>query len=140
MGEQILKIKSLNMKIIKSNITWFLLLFAIGFTSCEKDEIKDGGGKTLVKIIDGGGDPIVLPMDVNPSTETILIADLRKDAVSEADANTSTTITLTNTQAYLDAYNTAHGTAYVLLPTAAYTITPASGVTVSGNTWTVTLA
>lgn len=128
------------MKIIKSNITWFLLLLAIGLTSCEKDEIKDGGGKTLVKIIDGGGDPIVLPMDVNPPTETIQILDLRKDAVSEADLNTATTITLTNTQAYLNAYNTAHGTSYELLPTSAYTITAASGVTVSGSTWTVTLA
>ena len=128
------------MKIIKSNITWFLLLLAIGIASCEKTEIKDGGGKTLVKIMDGGGDPIVLPLDVNPAIEKILIADVRKDAVSESDVNTATTVTLTNTQAYLNAYNTAHGTDYVLLPTSAYTIAPESGVTVSGTTWTVTLA
>ena len=116
------------------------MFFAIGLTSCEKEEIKDGGGKTLVKIKDGGGDPVVLPLDVNPPTETILIADLRKDPMSEADANTATTVTITNTQAYLNAYNTAHSTSYELLPTAAYTITAGSGVAVSGNTWTVNLA
>lgn len=128
------------MKIIKSNITWFLLLFTVAITSCEKAEIKDGGGKTLIKIKDGGETPVVIPLDVDPPIEEILVADVRKDAVTEADVNTATTITITNTQAYLDAYNTDNGTDYVLLPTSAYTITPESGVTVSGNTWTITLA
>lgn len=128
------------MKIIKPNITWFLLILLIGITSCEKAEIKDGGGKTLVKIKDGGETPVVIPLDVDPPIEEILIADVRKDAVTEADVNTATTITITNTQAYLDAYNTAHGTDYVLLPTSAYTITAESGVTVSGTTWTINLA
>jgi hypothetical protein len=128
------------MKIIKSYTSWFLLLFVVGITSCEKAEIKDGGGKTLVKIIGGGADPLVIPMDVDPLVEEILIADLRKDAASEADASAATTVTITNTQAFLDAYNTANGTAYELLPTSAYTITPGSGVTVSGDTWTVNLA
>jgi len=128
------------MKIIKSNITWFLLLFTVAITSCEKAEIKDGGGKTLIKIKDGGETPIVIPLDVDPPIEEILIADVRKDAVTEADVNTATTITITNTQAYLDAFNTANGTDYVLLPTSAYTITAESGVTVSGTTWTITLA
>lgn len=128
------------MKIIKSYTSWFLLLFVIGITSCEKEEIKDGGGKTLVKIIGGGGDPVVIPMDVNPPVEVIMIADLRKDAVSESDANAATTVTITNTQAFLDEYNNDHGTAFELLPTTAYKITPESGVTVNGNTWTINLA
>jgi Domain of unknown function (DUF1735). len=128
------------MKIIKLNITWFLLLFVIGIASCEKDEIKDGGGKTIVKIKDGGEDPLIVPLDVNPPIETIQIADIRKDAVTQADANAATTITITNTQAFLNAYNTANGTSYELLPVGAYTITPESGVTVSGNTWTINLA
>ncbi|HET9745959.1 MAG TPA: DUF1735 domain-containing protein [Chitinophagaceae bacterium] len=128
------------MKILKSNIIWFLLLFAVGMTSCEKDEIKDGGGKTLIKIKDGGGDPVIRAIDVNPPTELIRIADIRKDPATEADANAATTITITNSQATLDSVNAANGTDYELLPTAAYTITAASGVTVSGNTWTINLA
>lgn len=128
------------MKILKSNIIWFLLLFAVGITSCEKDEIKDGGGKTFVKLKDGGGAPVVRAIDVNPPTEIIKIADVRKDPISEADANAATTITITNTQATLDSVNAANGTNYVLLPTAAYTITAASGVTVNGTTWTINLA
>ena len=128
------------MKILKSNIIWFLLLFAVGITSCEKTEIKDGGGKTLVKLKDGGEDPVVLPLDVNPPVEKIAIADVRKDAVSEADANAPTTITIVNSQAFLDSINNEWGTSYELLPTSAYTITPESGVTVNGNTWTINLA
>jgi hypothetical protein len=127
------------MKIIKLNILWFLLL-GVFITSCEKTEVKDGGGKTIVKLKDGGADPVVLPLDVNPPIEKIVIADIRKDAASESDVNTATTITITNTQAFLDAYNTANGTSYELLPTAAYTITAESGVTVNGNTWTINLA
>jgi hypothetical protein len=120
--------------------TFLFLVIASVFTACEKTEIKDGGGKTTIKIEDGGDEPIVLPLDVDPLIEEINLFSLRKDAVSSADLNAATTITLTNTQAYLDAYNTANGTAYELLPTAAYTITAASGVTVSGDTWTVNLA
>ena len=128
------------MKNIKLNIGWILFL-AMFVTSCQKPDLpKEGGGKTFLKFVDGGEDPVVLPLDVNPVIEKILIADLRKDALNTADANTATTVTITNTQAYLDAYNTANGTSYELLPTSAYTITPESGVAVSGTTWTVNLA
>ena len=127
------------MKLFKLNIAWLLLL-GVFVTSCEKAELKDGGGKTLVKLKDGGEDPVVLPLDVDPPIEKIQIADVRKDAASEGDLNTATTITITNTQAFLDAYNTANGTSYELLPTNAYTIAPESGVTVNGNTWTINFA
>ena len=127
------------MRILKSNIVWVLMLGFVA-TSCEKTELKDGGGKTLVKLKDGGGDPVVRAIDVNPPTEVIKIADVRKDPASETDANTATTVTLTNTQALLDSVNAANGTNYVLLPTAAYTITAPSGVTVNGTTWTLNLA
>ena len=127
------------MKIIKSNIIWVLLLGVL-ITSCEKTELKDGGGKTLVKIKDGGGDPVVLAIDVNPPTEILQIADIRKDPASQADANSATTVTITNTQAVLDSVNTANGTSFELLPTAAYTFTAPSGVTANGSTWTINLA
>lgn len=127
------------MRIIKLNIVWLLLL-GVFMTSCEKAEIKDGGGKTLVKLKDGGEDPVVIPLDVNPPVEKIKIADVRKDAISEADANAATTITIVNSQPFLDSINNEWGTAYELLPTSAYTITAESGVTVNGNTWTINLA
>jgi hypothetical protein len=128
------------MKSIKSYAYLFLLFFTITITSCEKEDVKDGGGKTIVKILGGGDDPVVLPLDVDPTLEEILIADIRKDPNSESDKNAPTTVTITNTQAFLDAYNTAHGTGYVLLPASAYKITAKSGVTVAGNTWTITMA
>ena len=128
------------MKIIKLNIVWILLL-AMFVTACKKPELqKEGGGKTYIKLREGGAAPLILPLDVNPPMEKVQIADVRKDAVTAAESNTPTTVTITNTQAFLDAYNTAHSTSFVLLPTSAYTITSESGVAVSGSTWTVNLA
>jgi hypothetical protein len=93
-----------------------------------------------VKLKDGGESPVVLPLNVNPPVEKILIADIRKDAINEADANAATTITIINSQALLDSFNNANGTSFELLPASAYTFTPESGVTVNGNTWTINLA
>lgn len=108
--------------------------------SCEKAEIKDGGGKTLIKLTEGGPDPVVMALDVNPTVETIKIASVLRDANTNADINKEATITITNTQAFLDAYNADNGTEYELLPPGSFTIPAASGVTVNGNTWTMTLA
>jgi len=120
-----------------------LCLIVLGLSACEKPDKPTpmgDAGQTLITLLGGGEDPVVLPLDVNPPIEKILIADLRKNAANNADLNTATTVTITNTQACLDAYNTANGTSYELLPTSAYTITSDSKVTVSGNTWTINLA
>jgi hypothetical protein len=114
---------------------------AIVFNSCDKNNTSlDGAGNTIIKINHGGPDPILIPLDVNPLQEEVAILDVRRDAASSGALNTPTTITFTNTQAYLDSFNANNGTSYELLPTDAYTITPGSGITVSGDTWTINLA
>ena len=124
--------------------TLFVTLMACCFlVACKKGEdiIELGDkGNTFIKLLGGGGDPVVKAMDVDPAIETINILDVRRDANSNAMLNQPATITITNTQAFLDTFNTHNGTKYKILPKAAYTITPASGVTVSGDTWTITLA
>jgi hypothetical protein len=117
-----------------------VMLGATALASCEKAEVKDGGGETLVRLLGGGGDPVVYALDLDPATETIEILDIRRDATGSSDLNKPATITLTNSQAFLDAYNDEHETSYQLLPADAWTVTPESGVTISGDTWTVNLA
>src|SRR3990170_7451689 len=119
------------------------LLAGVILVACKKGEdITDLGdkGNTFIKLLGGGGDPVVKAMDIDPATETINVLDVRRDASSNAMLNQPATITITNTQVFLDSYNVHNGTNYEILPPASYTITPASGVTVSGDTWTITLA
>ncbi len=119
-----------------------LAAFSFCLMSCIKDDVEDlkDEGATVVKLLGGGGDAIVKPMDVDPPVETINLLDVRRDASSQAMLNLPATITITNTQVFLDSFNAHNGTHYELLPPSSYTITPASGVTVSGDTWTITLA
>ncbi|MGZ8550287.1 MAG: DUF1735 domain-containing protein [Chitinophagaceae bacterium] len=119
------------------------LMACVILVACKKGEdITDLGdtGNTFIKLLGGGGDPAVVAMDVDPAFETIKVLDVRRDANSSASLNQPATITITNTQVFLDSYNVHNGTNYEILPPVSYTITPASGVTVSGDTWTITLA
>lgn len=120
--------------------TLSILAASLVMVSCEKTEVKPGGGKTLFKLVEGGGDPIVLALNTDPAVEEIGIATLLRDVANNADYNAAATVTIANSQAVLDAYNDENGTEYELLPTGSYTITAASGVTVNGNDWTVNMA
>ena len=116
-----------------------ILASSVLLFSCEKAEIKDGGGKTLIKFTEGGDIPVVIALDVNPTIETIKIANVLRDANSNADLNKDVTITISNNQALLDAYNADNNTNFELLPDGSYTLPANSGVTGSGNTWTLTM-
>lgn len=126
--------------------SWKILLCIAGFSfclaSCIKGDVKDlnDEGATVVKFLGGGGDALVKPMDADPIIETVNVLDIRRDASTQAMLNQPATVTITNTQEFLDDYNAEFGTHYELLPAEAYTITPESGVTVSGSTWTINLA
>lgn len=119
----------------------FLVGLSLSITSCIKDDVEDlkDQGATVIKIVDGGGDAVVKPMNVDPTIETINVLDVRRDASTSAMLGQAATVTITNTQAFIDEYNTANGTHYELLPASAYTIAPESGVTVSGDSWTINL-
>lgn len=108
---------------------------------CEKaPEAKDldDAGTTIVKFYNGGG-LSVKPLELTPTIEDLELAELRRDPNSQGSLNSPLTVSFSNSQAILDEYNAANGSAYELLPTDAYTITAGSGVQVSGDTWTVNL-
>jgi len=119
-----------------------LFLATLLLNSCDKaPEAKNLGdaGTTIVKFYNGGG-LSVKPLELNPIIEDLDLAELRRDANSQGSLNSGLTVSFANSQALLDEYNAANGSAYEFLPADAYTITTASGVQVSGDTWTVNLA
>jgi hypothetical protein len=126
------------------SMKFLLVLFglSLSITSCIKDDVDDlkDEGATVIKIVDGGGDAVVKPMNTDPAIETITVVDIRRDASTSGMLGQAATVTITNTQAFVDEYNAEHGTHYELLPASAYTITAESGVTVAGDSWTINLA
>src|SRR5690606_27283771 len=110
--------------------------------ACEKTEVKDAGGKTLFKLEDAGGDPVILALNTDPAIETLHIGRLIRDAAKNSDYNSPATITVTNAQALLDEWNAdpLNDTEYELLPAGSFTVTSATGATVNGNSWTFNFA
>lgn len=120
-----------------------VILAAISATisSCVKNEIDEIGsaGTTVIKILGGTDAPKIVALDLKPGSQAAAVLDVRRDANSSANLNKPVTVTLTNKQALLDAYNDEEGTEYEVLPTSVYTISDPS-VTVSGDTWTINFA
>jgi hypothetical protein len=111
------------MRIIKSNITWVLLLFAGFITSCEKTEIKyEPNRQTIVKIKDAENDVTQKARDVLPTIDEFILIDLRRDPTQSADLNQPLTVKLVKDVALITAYNTANGTTFIELPAASYTL------------------
>lgn len=128
------------MKYIK-NTTWVLFACVCLLSACVKNKIDDlgGAGNTIIKLQGATAAPKIVALDLKPGIQPAIVLDVRRDANSNANLNVPATITLTNSEAMLTAYNEEEETAYELLPTDVYTISDPS-VSVSGNTWTVTFA
>lgn len=100
-----------------------LLLFtALFFTSCIKKEVTPLGdeGSMFLKI-SGGGSPagvIKNPINFLPTNQKIMVCDIRRDANSSANLNSSTTVVIKDDTAAVRAANAA----YLQFPTAWYTI------------------
>ncbi|MGQ0740452.1 MAG: hypothetical protein ACT4OJ_15490 [Bacteroidota bacterium] len=116
-----------------------LLLIAVAFSSCIKKEFTDlaDEGKTFVKIL-GGGTPAELkknPIDFVNVSQQLLVADIRKDAATNASLNSVTTVVVKDDTAAVRAANPA----YIHFPPAWYTVqTEPAKVGGMGGTWTFT--
>lgn len=110
------------MKIFKSNIPWLLVLVVL-ITSCEKTEINyEPDRKTIVKIKDAENEVTQKARDVLPTIDEFILIDLRRSPTRESDLNQPLTVKLQKDASLIAAYNTAHGTSFVELPSASYTL------------------
>ena len=107
-----------------SRIIAGVFLLAVTAVSCLPDQETMGdAGQTLVKITPGGYQ--LWAIDAKATVQATELFFVRKDANSEANLNSSTTVELTVDQSVLDAYNTENGTEYVTLPSNLFTTNPA---------------
>lgn len=110
------------MKIFKSNIPWLLVLVIL-ISSCEKTEIKyEPNRKTIVKIKDAENEVTQKARDVLPTIDEFILIDVRRNPTSPTDLNQPLTVKLVKDASLITAYNTAHGTSFVELPSATYTL------------------
>ena len=107
-------------------------------TSCIKnDEGKfNASGSTLVKLPGGAEEKVALALDFKPGFQDVVLLDVRRDAPTAGELQKAVTVTIKNDPTIVTDYNTAHGTNYIALPAAAYTIDP--GNPYNGTEWTVT--
>lgn len=129
---------------MKKIINKLLLTVALAtaFIACSKpEEVTPAGsaGSSIVKFLDGGSTPQVIALDYSEELQQTTVLDIRRDANSSANLDQPAVITISNTQAYLDAYNAEHETEFLLLPSDVYTVEPNPRLAISGDTWTVTL-
>lgn len=130
--------KNTYMKSINLSIRFVLFFALLGAAfSCKKpgvDSITDEG-QTIVKLAESDYQLVALDL-VN--TSQAFTVDLRRDVPNESELNKPLTVVLTLDPTVLTAYNTAHSTSYVQLPTASYTLDQSTPI--SGNNITVTFA
>jgi|WetSurMetagenome_2_1015567.scaffolds.fasta_scaffold329958_1 hypothetical protein len=110
----------------KISIAGCVLFFALFVVSCVPDQESIGdAGQTLVKLY-----PSVygmLAFDAKTTPQSGVLFEVRRDIPNEADLNSTTTVEIKYDQdtTILKAYNTAHGTKYIPLPTSLGTVSPA---------------
>lgn len=110
------------MKIFKSNIPWLLVLVVL-ISSCEKTEVTyEPDRKTVVKIKDAENDITQKARDVLPTVDEFILIDVRRDPTKPSDLNQPLTVKLQKDASLIASYNTAHGTTFVELPSASYTL------------------
>jgi hypothetical protein len=105
---------------------------------CKKPDIAeqaDGKGQTIVRIPSNDGVKLIA-IDLASTSQTFGVLDVNKEAVSESVLNTASKVVITEDPTIISAYNTAHGTTYIGLPTTAFTIDPANPKV--GNDYTLT--
>lgn len=111
---------------------------SILLTSCVKNEDGkfNGSGSTFVKLPQGVDEKVALALDFKPGLQDVVLLDVRRDAPNSGELQKAVTVKIKNNPTIVSDYNTAHGTNYVALPSAAYTVDPSNPF--SGSEWTVT--
>ena len=108
------------------------------FASCDKNNEGglDGAGQTLVKLPQGAEEKVALALDFKPGLQDVVLLDVRRDVPNNGELNKTTVVKIKNDPTIVADYNSAHGTAYIPLPAAAYQVDASNPFT--GGVWTVT--
>lgn len=115
-----------NYKIYMSKSLLLLFVCFLFSVGCKKpatffkDDTGDENRKTAIKILNAD-DIIVHALDFNPPTEEFAVMVLSRDPNSQVDLNQPVTVKLVKSPAQIADYNTAHGSAYIELPSSAFT-------------------
>ncbi len=115
-----------NLKRLINSSLLFLLLAVLIVSCVKKDDYykkdsTESNRKQVVEII-GADDLISFARDVKPTNDTFILIDLRRYPNTEAELNQSLTVKLQPDPSLIDDYNTANGTAFVEMPSNAYTL------------------
>jgi hypothetical protein len=122
---------------LKSSI-FSLVAMTLVFTSCIKKEVTPlaDEGKTFVKILETPENQIF--MTPFSTVKSVPLFSVRKDANDNANLQKAAAVTLTRIDALVTRYNSAHGTAFEILPDSLYTLD--ASIAKSGNTYTFNFA
>jgi len=127
------------MQFIKIKSTTFVSIAILTLLfGCKKPEIPEqanGKGSTIVRLASGNGFKLV-PIDLVTTPQTFGLADIYRDAPGQAALNSSTQVVITEDPSIVAAYNAAHNTNYIALPSSAFTIDPSNPRV--GNNYTLT--
>ncbi len=117
------------MKMIRNIKFWMasLMLFSMGVVSCVEEGTDEIAGKGTNEFRFEGEDFGVVTFLPGTANQTKALLTIYRDAVSTSAMNKEVTVTLAINTDSLDSYNTANGTAYVLLDAANYTLNVAEG-------------
>ena len=100
-------------------------------------------GQTIVRLIDAGSETnisgkAIINLDLLTTPQSIKMVRVLREIANNTELNKSMTVIVNDDQAAVTAYNAAHATSFVPIPSANYSVDPANP-RVGGN-YTVTLA
>jgi hypothetical protein len=126
------------MKLTMFKILSLVAAGGILLTSCVKNEEGEfnASGSTMVKLPQGADEKVALALDFKPGLQDVVLLDVRRDAPTAGELQKPLTVKIKNNPTIVADYNTAHGTSYIALPAAAYTVDPSNPF--NGTEWTVT--
>lgn len=115
---------------IKRNlgIAVFTLLASAVLSGCIKEKAffptgsGDANRKQIVKIMNGDLPIMTLARDVNPTIDTFVLLEVRREPSTAAELNAPLTAKVVKNATLISTYNTANGTNFIELPASAYTI------------------
>jgi len=101
-----------------------VMMLAIAFiASCTKNEVKyEEGRPTIVRTPQAENEINIIARDVLPAVEEFDLITLDRSVTKPGDLNGTLTVKVSKSATLITDYNSAHGTSFIEVPAAAYTL------------------